>query len=180
MSSTTARSTGRWPRAASRTATSRSSPTPAAPTSTPPRARTAIPPSGAWTPPPSRPWPPTRHGTGCRRRCGSACAWRTISADRPVSGNFAGLIEAVARRRPDHPALRWDGGAMTYRSLATAVAEFAEHLVARGVRPGQRVALSIPNRPDFVVALLGGLTAGATVAPLDVLLKDDERAAIVA
>ena len=97
-----------------------------------------------------------------------------------MSGNFAGLIEAVARRRPDHPALRWDGGAMTYRSLATAVAEFAEHLVARGVRPGQRVALSIPNRPDFVVALLGGLTAGATVAPLDVLLKDDERAAIVA
>jgi long-chain acyl-CoA synthetase len=97
-----------------------------------------------------------------------------------VSDTFAGLIETVARRRPDHPALRWDGGAMTYRALASAVAEFAEHLAARGVRPGQRVALSIPNRPDFVVALLGGLTAGATVAPLDILLKDDERAAIVA
>jgi long-chain acyl-CoA synthetase len=97
-----------------------------------------------------------------------------------VSDTVAGLIETVARRRPDHPALCWDGGSMTYRALASAVAEFAEHLAARGVRPGQRVALSIPNRPDFVVALLGGLTAGATVAPLDVLLKDEERAAIVA
>jgi long-chain acyl-CoA synthetase len=60
------------------------------------------------------------------------------------------------------------------------VTEFAEHLAARDVRPGQRLALAIPNRPDFVVALLGGLAAGVTVAPLDVLLKDEERAAIVA
>jgi long-chain acyl-CoA synthetase len=96
------------------------------------------------------------------------------------SGNFAALVEAVARQRPEHPALRWDGGAMTYRALVAAVTEFAEHLAARGVRPGQRVALSIPNRPDFVVAVLGGLAAGATVVPLDILLKDEERAAIVA
>jgi long-chain acyl-CoA synthetase len=97
-----------------------------------------------------------------------------------VSGNFAALIEAVAGRRPDHPALHWDGGSMTYRALAAAATEFAEHLAARGVLPGHRVALSIPNRPDFVVGVLGGLAAGATVVPLDILLKEDERAAIVA
>jgi long-chain acyl-CoA synthetase len=97
-----------------------------------------------------------------------------------VSGTLAALVEAVARRRPEHPALCWDGGAMPYARLAREATAFAEHLVARGVRPGQRIALSIPNRPDFVVALLGGLAAGITVAPLDVLLKDDEQAAIVA
>jgi long-chain acyl-CoA synthetase len=97
-----------------------------------------------------------------------------------VSGNFAALIDEVAHRRPEHPALRWDGGAMTYRELASRVIEFGEHLAARDVRPGQRVALSIPNGTDFVVALLGSLAAGVTVAPLDVLLKDEERAAIVA
>jgi long-chain acyl-CoA synthetase len=97
-----------------------------------------------------------------------------------VSGTLAALVEAVARRRPDHPALCWDGGAMTYARLASAATAFAERLAARGVRPGQRVALSIPNRPDFVVTLLGALAAGVTVAPLDVLLKEDERAAIVA
>jgi long-chain acyl-CoA synthetase len=95
-------------------------------------------------------------------------------------GPFAALIAAVAAERPDHAALRWDGGTLTYRALAAAAEEFAEHVVARGVRPGQRVALSIPNRRDFVVAVLGGLAAGATVVPLDVLLKDEERAAIVA
>jgi long-chain acyl-CoA synthetase len=68
---------------------------------------------------------------------------------------------------------------MTYGDLAARAAEFAEHLAARGVRPGQRIALSIPNRPDLVVALLGALAAGVTVAPLDTLLKDEERAAIV-
>jgi long-chain acyl-CoA synthetase len=96
------------------------------------------------------------------------------------SGHFAALVETVARQRPDHPALRWDGGSMTYRALASASVEFAEHLAARDVRPGQRVALSIPNRPEFVVAVLGSLAAGATVVPLDVLLKEEERAAIVA
>jgi long-chain acyl-CoA synthetase len=97
-----------------------------------------------------------------------------------VSRNVAALVEAVAGRRPEHVALRWDGGAMTYRELTGRAAEFGQHLTARGVRAGQRVALSIPNRPDFVVALLGGLAAGVTVAPLDILLKDEERAAIVA
>ena len=96
------------------------------------------------------------------------------------SGSVAALIEAVARRRPDHPALRWDGGALTYRELTTAAGDFARNVAARAVRAGQRLALAIPNRPEFVVSLLGGLAAGATVAPLDVLLKPEERAEILA
>jgi long-chain acyl-CoA synthetase len=96
-----------------------------------------------------------------------------------VNGNFAALVEAVARHRPEHVALRWDGGSMTYRDVAAGAAAFAEHLVARDVRPGQRITLSLPNQPEFVVALLGALAADVTVAPLDVLLKDEERAAIV-
>jgi long-chain acyl-CoA synthetase len=97
-----------------------------------------------------------------------------------VSGNFAGLIEAVARRRPAHPALRWDAGAMTYRELTDAAADFAARLRAHHLQPGQRLAISLPNRPELVVAVLGGLAAGVTVAPLDPLLKTDERADILA
>jgi long-chain acyl-CoA synthetase len=97
-----------------------------------------------------------------------------------MSGNFAGLVQSVARRRPDHPALRWDGGIMTYRALSASVEAFARRLAARGIRPGQCLAVSISNRPEFVVALLGGLAAGATVAPLDVLLKAEERADVLA
>ncbi len=97
-----------------------------------------------------------------------------------MSGNFAGLIDEVARRRPEHPALRWDGGAMTYRALAAAAADFAVRIRAHGLGPGHRLAISLGNRPELVVAVLGGLAAGVTVAPLDPLLKADERADILA
>ncbi|HEU4369444.1 MAG TPA: AMP-binding protein [Methylomirabilota bacterium] len=96
------------------------------------------------------------------------------------SDSVAALIAEVARRRPDHPALRWNRGALTYRELTTAAGDFARNVTAHRMRPGQRLALSIPNRPEFVVSLLGGLAAGATVAPLDVLLKPEERAEILA
>jgi long-chain acyl-CoA synthetase len=47
------------------------------------------------------------------------------------------------------------------------------------VRPGDRVALSIPNGWAFAAALLGALKVGAVVAPLDPRLTDDERRAIL-
>jgi len=97
-----------------------------------------------------------------------------------VSGNFAGLVEAVARRRPDHLALRWDGGALSYGDLAAAAADFAGRLRARGLGEGDRVAVSLANRPELVATVLGGLAAGVTVAPLDPLLKAEERADILA
>ena len=97
-----------------------------------------------------------------------------------MSGNFAGLVEAVARRRPDHLALRWDGGALSYGDLAAAAADFADRLRARGLGEGDRVAVSLANRPELVAIVLGGLAAGVTVAPLDPLLKAEERADILA
>ena len=97
-----------------------------------------------------------------------------------MSENFAGLIAAVARRHPERIALRWDGGSLTYGELVDRVDDTARRLLAGGLRPGERLAVAIPNRPEFVTVVLGGIAAGAIVAPLDVLLKDDERAAILA
>jgi long-chain acyl-CoA synthetase len=97
-----------------------------------------------------------------------------------VSGNFADLIDEVARRRPEHTALRWDDGVLTYRDLAVAAADWADRIRAQGLRPGHRMAISLTNRPEFVIAVLGGLAAGVTVAPLDPLLKAEERADILA
>jgi long-chain acyl-CoA synthetase len=92
----------------------------------------------------------------------------------------AALLAAAARAHAERAALRWDGGALTYAELDARACALARELDTRGVRPGDRVAIVIANRWQFVVAVLGALKAGATVAPLDPLLTSDERAAIEA
>jgi long-chain acyl-CoA synthetase len=94
--------------------------------------------------------------------------------------NVAALLEASARVHAGRPALAWDGGVLTYAELDARACALARELDARGLRPGDRVAVAIANRWQFVVAVLGALKAGATVAPLDPLLTDEERSAIVA
>jgi long-chain acyl-CoA synthetase len=96
-----------------------------------------------------------------------------------VADTVVARFEATARRQPERVALRWDGGALTYRQLDQRAGGFARTLHHGGVRAGDRVALVIGNRSPFVVALLGALKLGATVAPLDPRLTDDERATIV-
>jgi len=97
-----------------------------------------------------------------------------------VARSFVRRLEAAAQRAPDKAALLWDGGALTHGEVQRRARAFAEHLAERGVRAGDRVAVTIPNRWTFAVALLGGWQLGVTVAPLDPLLKRDERAAILA
>jgi long-chain acyl-CoA synthetase len=91
----------------------------------------------------------------------------------------AAALERASLLRPDAPALMWDGGRMTHGELSERVSRVAEALARSSVRPGDRLALSAPNGWPYVVALLGCLRAGAAVAPLDPLLRDEERAAIL-
>jgi len=94
-------------------------------------------------------------------------------------GNFAGLLAAAARRRPDHPALVWDGGALSWRELEARAAGTARRLAGQGVGAGDVVALFLPNTWGFAAALWAGLALGATVAPLNPLLAADERERIL-
>jgi long-chain acyl-CoA synthetase len=94
--------------------------------------------------------------------------------------SVAALLEASARAHAGRAALEWDGGVLSYAELDARACALARALGARGVQAGDRVAIAIPNRWQLVVAVLGALKAGATVAPLDPLLTTDERAAIIA
>ncbi len=95
-------------------------------------------------------------------------------------GNFAALIEAAARRRPERTALAWDGGALTWADLAGRAGAAAGAIAGRGVHSGDAIALELPNGWPFVAALLGGLGLGATVTPLNPMLTAEERAGILA
>ncbi|WP_329544385.1 AMP-binding protein [Streptomyces sp. NBC_01356] len=61
------------------------------------------------------------------------------------------------------------GESLTYGSFQTRVDGFAAELVARGVGPGDAVALLCPNTPAFAVAFHGILRAGATVTTVNLL-----------
>jgi len=97
-----------------------------------------------------------------------------------VAENFARRLEASSRRTAEKLALVWDGGTLTFGELDRRASAFAEILTASGVKAGDRVALTIGNHWAFPVALLAGWKLGATVAPLDTLLKEEERADILA
>src|SRR5262245_32383137 len=97
-----------------------------------------------------------------------------------MTENFAALIEAVARARGARPALVWPGGQLSWTELDAQAARCAGALVARGVRPGDRVALALPNGWAFAVAFLGCLKVGATAAPINPRLTEHELMAILA
>jgi long-chain acyl-CoA synthetase len=93
--------------------------------------------------------------------------------------NLAARLAAAARRRPGHPALIWDGGALSWRELEARAAGVARRLADQGVGAGDVVALLLPNTWGLAAALWGGLALGATVAPLNPLLAADERERIL-
>jgi long-chain acyl-CoA synthetase len=91
-----------------------------------------------------------------------------------MSENLALNLAATARASGDRPALRLDAAAMSFAQLDEASALMAGLLRERGVRPGDRVGIMLPNVPQFAVAYYGVLRAGAIVVPLNVLLKRRE------
>ena len=74
----------------------------------------------------------------------------------------------------DRTALICRDRRLTYAELADAAARTAALLIRAGVRASDRVVLIAPNLPEFGIGYLGILAAGATVVPLNPLLKADE------
>jgi long-chain acyl-CoA synthetase len=90
--------------------------------------------------------------------------------------NLARLFTDTAADRPDAIALRLDEQAFSYRQLAEASERVAGLLAAHGVRPGDRVAVMLPNLPEFAFVYYGVLRAGGVVVPMNPLLKAREVA----
>lgn len=88
--------------------------------------------------------------------------------------NLAVLLESSARLHPERDALVCEGRRITYAELDRRSRQVAEAVVARGVRPGDRVALIAPNLPEFPIVYFGLLLAGAVVVPLNPLMKEPE------
>jgi long-chain acyl-CoA synthetase len=88
--------------------------------------------------------------------------------------NLAQLLTDTAATRPDRVALRLDQRAIMYGQLAEASERVAGLLAAHGIRPGDRVAIMLPNVREFAFVYYGVLRAGAVVVPMNPLLKARE------
>jgi long-chain acyl-CoA synthetase len=84
------------------------------------------------------------------------------------------VLAEMAHDYPDHPALIFKGTRISYGELNAAVDRFAAALQGLGVKPGDRVALHLPNCPQFVIAYYAILRAGAIVAPCNPIYQDHE------
>ena len=92
------------------------------------------------------------------------------------------LLRDTASRLPDAVATLFGGvvagrlldAPLTYAELDRLADRFAAGLQALGVRKGDRVALLLPNCPQFVIAFYGALRAGAVVVPCNPLYTPRE------
>src|ERR1700710_1024994 len=88
--------------------------------------------------------------------------------------NLAQHLLDAAAAHGDRPALRMDDAVLTYAEFRDAALRVAAELAGRGIEPGDRVGLVLPNVPAFPVVFYGALLAGAAVVPMNPLLKARE------
>jgi long-chain acyl-CoA synthetase len=83
-------------------------------------------------------------------------------------------LDETARQHPDRPALLFKGRTITYGELGTLSDAVAAHFVSLGVKKGDRVALCLPNCPQFSIAQFGAWKVGAIVCPFNPTYTDRE------
>jgi len=84
------------------------------------------------------------------------------------------LLARIAETYPTRPAVVTPEAELTYGELIRRARGLAGDLARRGVRPGDRVGLLLPNSIEFVLAYCAATTAGAIVVPLNEQYQRDE------
>jgi long-chain acyl-CoA synthetase len=84
------------------------------------------------------------------------------------------LLDRTASRYPGHTALIYYGRRLSYAQLAHHAHRFALALQRLGVQKGERVAIALPNVPQYPIAFYGALLARAVVVPTNPLYTERE------
>jgi len=93
-----------------------------------------------------------------------------------ANGNLADYLSAAAQRRPDHPAVVDESGVMSWAGLDAAASDFSRGLIGLSTTQGDRVALIMENRREFVIAYFAIVRAGLIAVPLHAGYMPDEVA----
>src|SRR5688572_16932104 len=88
--------------------------------------------------------------------------------------SLANLLTETASAHADRPALKLDDTVVNYAVLNEGATRIAGLLKEKGLQPGDRVGIMLPNVPYFGMVYYGILRAGGVVVPMNVLLKGRE------
>jgi len=88
--------------------------------------------------------------------------------------NVTQSVERAAKFFPDKVAIIFEGQQITYSELNRRANRLANALKAQGVKKGDRVALYLPNIPEFAVCYLATLKIGAIAVSVNPMLKAEE------
>ncbi|HTO65086.1 MAG TPA: long-chain-acyl-CoA synthetase [Bradyrhizobium sp.] len=117
----------------------------------------------------------TSNRTAARGRPSTAKTWlKAIELTSRIETDpqrlFADIVEDWAHRQGERPALISDAATLTYRALAARISQYARWALSAGIKPGDRVCLIMPARPDYVAAWLGISLAGGVAALINTKL----------
>src|SRR3990172_1884748 len=92
----------------------------------------------------------------------------------PVSRTMGGLLEEMAQRYPDRPALVFEGTTFSYHELNERANALAKGMLRLGIGRGDKVALLASNRPEWLFVCFAALRIGAVLCPLNTWYKRAE------
>jgi hypothetical protein len=95
-------------------------------------------------------------------------------ASNKTKRDLISAMEAWAVSMPEAPALLLDREAISFKHLNLRANQVANGLRELGVKKGDRVAIMLPNIPEFVYAFAGILKLGAVAVPFNTLYKGGE------
>jgi len=84
------------------------------------------------------------------------------------------LLEQSVKFDPTRIACRFFRQELTYEQLMERSRRMAAALLARGLRPGDRVGILLPNCPEYIIAAFGTWMAGCVTVPLNPLMVREE------
>lgn len=107
-------------------------------------------------------------GTGPATRLEAVYGQRVERCFAHRPGSLYALLENAATRRPEGLALVCGEERLSWQQLQERVGRMAAGMQAQGIAPGDRVALLLGNRSEFVVALFAATRIGAITVPMNI------------
>lgn len=96
-----------------------------------------------------------------------------------LEGGLASYLEIQAQKQPTKTAIYYNDETISFGDLHLRTLAIKRRLKESGITHGDRLGLLFPNHPDFVAAFFAASSLGATVVPINPLLKYEEIAHIL-